>query len=100
MYTKPLTRQTVTTVDVTDDVNVIGRLLIAAAINPRFCAKLLNDPENAVRGGFGGEQFHITGETMKVIISIRESSLPGFIQQLDSSLGNRLLMSEPINSSS
>jgi len=100
MYTKPLTRQTVTTVDVSDDVSVIGRLLIAAAINPRFCAKLLNDPENAVRGGFGGEQFHVTGETMKVMASIRESTLPEFVQRLDSGLGNRLLISGPIKSSS
>jgi len=96
MYTKPLSRQVVTTTDVSDDVSAIGRLLIAAAINPKFCERLLNNPEDAVRGGFGNEQFHVTGNTLKVMAAIRESTLPEFIHQLDSGLGNRLLMSEPI----
>ena len=95
MYTRPLTRQTVATVDMSNDTSAIGRLLIVAAINPRFCERLLNDPETAVRSGFGGEQFLITGDTMKVMAAIRKSTLPEFILQLDCGLGNRLLKSEP-----
>jgi len=94
MYTKSLTHQSVTTLDISNDLVVIGRLLIAAAINPRFCAKLLNEPEGAVRDGFGGEKFHITDATMKIMTSIRGTTLPEFIQHLDSGLGKRLLMSE------
>ena len=94
MYTKPLARQAVTTVRVSDDVSEIGRLLVAAAIDPQFCEKLLNNPEDAIRSGFGGERFHVTGTTLKVIRAIREATLPEFIRQLDSGLGNRLLRSE------
>ena len=99
MYTKPLARQAVTTVRVSDDVSEIGRLLIAAAIDPQFCERLLNDPETAVKGGFGGERFHVTGTTLKVMRTIRETTLPEFIRQLDSGLDNRLLRSERIDHS-
>lgn len=96
MYTKPLDRRTVTTLDVSEDIAILGRLLIAAAINQRFREKLLDNPEDAVRSGFGGERFHITEDTMKVIAAIHESTLPEFIRRLDSSLSNRLLISEPV----
>lgn len=91
MYTKPLVRQPHTTVDVTDDIKVIGRILIAAAINFRFCEKLLADPQSAVRDGFGGEKFRLTEATMHLITSIRVSTLPEFVHQLDGGLSNRLL---------
>jgi hypothetical protein len=90
MYTKPLTRQP-RTIDISDDLGVLGRILIAASINIRFCTKLLEDPRSAVRGGFGGEQFHVTDTTMNVLASIRVSTLSEFIRQLDEGLSNRLL---------
>jgi hypothetical protein len=97
MYTKPLAKQVITTVHVSNDVSEIGRLLLAAALSPQFCERLLNDPEDAVEGGFGSERFHITEGTLKIMAAIREITLPDFIRQLDSGLGNRLLMSESID---
>ncbi len=91
MFTKPLTRQTVTTHDLSADMSAINRLLVAAAISPRFCTGLLNDPRHAVRTGFGGEQFQISESTMRLLTSIQVSSLPEFIQQLDKNLSNKLL---------
>jgi hypothetical protein len=91
MFTKPLTRQTVSTPDLSKDIRALNRLFVAAAINPRFCAGLLNDPSSAVRLGFGGEQFQISESTMNLLTSIRVSSLPEFIQQLDDNLSNQLL---------
>ncbi len=91
MFTKPLTRQTIATHDLSTDMSALNRLFVAAAISPRFCAGLLHDPENAVRRGFGGEQFQISESTMNLLTSIRVSSLPEFIQQLDKNLSNKLL---------
>jgi hypothetical protein len=76
--------------------SALNRLFVAAAISPRFCAGLLNDPGNAVRSGFGGEQFKISESTMSVLTSIRVSSLPEFIQQLDQNLSNQLLSAKII----
>jgi hypothetical protein len=96
MFTKPLTRQTITTHDVSADMGAIRRLLLAAAISPRFCAGLLRDPGVAVRCGFGGEQFQISDSTMSLLTSIRVSSLPEFVQQLDKNLSHQLLAAEII----
>jgi hypothetical protein len=91
MYTKPLTHQSVTTHDLSADLSALNRLFVAAAISPRFCAGLLQDPATTVRKGFGGEKFHISETTMSVLTSIRVATLPEFIQQLDKSLSNQLL---------
>lgn len=91
MFTKPLTRQTIATHDLSTDMSALNRLFVAAAISPRFCAGLLHDPGNTVRRGFGGEQFQISESTMNLLTSIRVSSLPEFIQQLDKNLSNKLL---------
>lgn len=91
MFTKPLTRQPVVTHDLSDDISAIHRLLVAAAISQRFCAVLLRDPDHAVRIGFGGEQFLLSEKTLNLLTSIRVSTLPDFIQQLDDNLSKRLL---------
>ena len=96
MFTKPLTRQTVGAPDLTKDMSALNRLFTAAAINPRFCAGLLNDPGRTVQAGFGGEQFQISESTMSLLSSIRVSSLPEFIQQLDKDLSNQLLTAKII----
>jgi hypothetical protein len=96
MYTKPLIRQSLKTLDISSDLSSIRRLLVAAAISSRFCAGLLNDPEQAVRNGFGGERFPISDSTLRTMSSIRVSTLPEFIQQLDAGLSNRLLVSRSI----
>ena len=94
MFTKPLTRQPVTAHDLTEDISAIHRLLIAAAISPRFRTGLLHDPSHAVRTGFGGEQFPLSESTLNMLTSIRVSTLPEFIQQLDENLSNRLLTTQ------
>jgi hypothetical protein len=96
MHTKPLTRQSMTSLDMSSDLSAIRRLLVAAAISSRFCAGLLNDPEHAVRNGFGGEQFLVSDPTLRTMSSIRVSTLPEFIQQLDDALSNRLLVPRSI----
>lgn len=91
MYTKPLIDRSLATVDVSVDLNVVGRLLLAASLNSGFCAKLLRDPRLAVREGFGGERFPITEATLDLMASIRVSTLPDFIRQLDAGVSSRLL---------
>lgn len=91
MYTKPLIDRSLATVDVSADLDVIGRLLLAAALNSGFCAKLLRDPRLAVREGFGGERFPITDATLNLMASIQVSSLPDFVRKLDVGLSRRLL---------
>jgi len=96
MYTKPLTHQPLKTLDLSHDLRIIGRLLVAASINSRFCAKLLSEPEIAIKDGFGGEQFHLSDSTLKVVSSVRASTLTEFIRQLNLILDNKLLRSEII----
>ena len=90
MFTKPLTHHSIATTDLTEDISTIRRLLVAAAISPRFCANLLNEPGIAVRKGFGGEQFQLSESTMHLMTSIKVSTLPEFIHRLDETLSNRL----------
>lgn len=94
MFTKPLTHQPVTTHDPTEDMSAINRLLVAAAISPRFRAGLLHDPGHAVRTGFGGEHFPLSESTLNVLTSIRVSTLPEFVLQLNENLSNRLLTTQ------
>jgi hypothetical protein len=96
MYTKPLIHQPITTLDPSDDLGVIRRLLVAAAINPRFCMALLDNPRQTVRDGFGGESFSLSERTTERLSSIRAATLPEFIQQLNDNLSNQLLNSEYI----
>ena len=94
MYIEPLTHQPITILDIPNDLRAIRRLLVTAAISPRFCARLLNDPEQAVRGGFGGERFFISESTMRALAEIRVATLTEFIEQLDINLASRLLTPE------
>jgi hypothetical protein len=94
MFTKPLTRRTIATHDFSKDMSAINRLLIAASISPRFCLGLLHDPGQAVRAGFGGEQFQISESTLNLMSSIHVSSLPEFVQQLDQYMSHKLLAAD------
>jgi hypothetical protein len=91
MFTKPLTRQPLITTELSNEISVIRRMLTAAAISPRFCATLLDDPGQAIQKGFGGEQFHLSESTIIQLASIRAVTLPEFIQRLDECLSNHLL---------
>lgn len=92
MYTKPLTRRSIATLDHSNDWSAIRRLLMAAAINPRFCARLLEEPRLTVQNGYGGEQFQLSESLLNILDSIHTLTLPDFIQQLDDHLSNRLLV--------
>jgi len=88
MFTKPLIRQPITTVDTSKDTDSITRLLVAAAINPRFCAALLADPQHALQAGFGGESFPLSQMTLDRVVSIRASTLPEFVLKLNEVLAH------------
>lgn len=91
MFTKPLTRQPLVTTELSNEISIIRRLLTAAAISPRFCATLLDDPDRAIQNGFGGEQFHLSESIRIQLVSIRVATLAEFIQRLDENLSNHLL---------
>ena len=91
MYTRPLTHQPITVLEETEDLPVLRRLLTAAALNSRFCARLLAEPVSAAYDGFGGDAFPLSESTLNLLASIQAASLSEFIQQLDARLSNRLL---------
>lgn len=86
MFTKPLTRPSITTLDVSADKDTISRLLVAAAVNPKFCARLLADPQQAVQAGFAGEGFPLSRHTLEALASIRAPSLPALALKLNEML--------------
>jgi hypothetical protein len=90
MFTKPLTRQSVATLEVSKDTDSITRLLVAAAVNQGFCAALLKDPQHALQAGFGGEGFPLSQTTLNRLVSIRASTLPEFALKL-----NEVLVGSP-----
>lgn len=90
MFTKPLTRRPIAALDTTKDTDSITRLLVAAAINPRFCATLLADPQHALQAGFGGESFPLSPGVFARLVLIRAATLPEFVYQL-----NEVLSSSP-----
>lgn len=90
MFTKPLVKHPVVLLDETRDRSSINRLLVAAAINQRFCAKLLTDPQIAIRSGFGGEQFLFSSTTQEALSTIKASTLSDFVSQLEERLPYRL----------
>jgi hypothetical protein len=86
MFTKPLTRPSITTRDLSKDADAISRLLVAAAVNPKFCARLLADPQQALQAGFGGEGFPLSPPALDALISIRAATLPEFALKLNEML--------------
>jgi hypothetical protein len=68
-------------------------MLVAAAISPRFCAGLLDNPEHALQNGYGGEYFPLSQTTMELLVSIRASTLSEFVSKLDEKLSFKLLVS-------
>jgi hypothetical protein len=86
MFTKPLTRRPIATLDASKDTDSISRLLVAAAINPRFCASLLADPQHALRAGFGGEGFPLSQTVLDRLAGIQASTLPEFVLKLNEAL--------------
>lgn len=88
MFTKPLTRQPIATLETSKDTDSISRLLIAAAINPKFCATLLTNPHRALQVGFAGEGFPLSQTISDRLVLIRASTLPEFIFKLNEVLAS------------
>lgn len=93
MFTKPLVKQPIAISDSSEDMASINRLLVAAAISPRFRASLLINPEQALKAGFGGEYFPLSHQTLKLLSSIQASTLPDFVRKMDEKLSYRLHVS-------
>lgn len=93
MFTKSLVQQPVKVSDSFDDISSINRLLAAAAINPHFKNRLLEDPKQAIKAGFGGEQFHLSQPALELLVSVQASTLSEFVYILDGKLSNRLHIS-------
>lgn len=91
MYTKPLIRQSIASMDLSGELSTLRRLFVAAAISSQFCDALLGDPCATVRRGFGGEHFLLSESTMNILDSVRAATLPEFIYRLDERLSNSLL---------
>jgi hypothetical protein len=89
MFTKPLTRQPVATLEMSKETDSLTRLLVAAAVNPGFCTALLRDPQRALQAGFGGEGFPLSQTTLDRLSSIRASTLPEFALKLNEVLVSR-----------
>jgi hypothetical protein len=88
MFTKPLTRPSITTLDVSRDTDSISRLLVAAAVSPKFCATLLADPRRAVQAGFGAEGFPLSRPTLDALASIQASTLSELALKLNEILSS------------
>jgi hypothetical protein len=82
MLTNPFTRQRVSVVDPTVDIETIDRLLAAAVVSSSFRALLLGNPQAAVETGFAGECFELSNGSLNVLKSIRAVSLRDFAQQV------------------
>lgn len=65
------------------DVGSLRRLLVAAAISPAYCRRLLDSPAQAIREGFGGEAFPLTESTLETISAIRAASVADFIHSIN-----------------
>ncbi len=86
MFTKPLVQPSIAVTDSSKDLASINRLLAAAAISPRFRSRLLTNPGEALKAGFGGEHFSLSQPAREMLISIRASTMPEFVHKLDEKL--------------
>ena len=60
----------------------LNRLMSAAVVSPRFCRLLLSDPVSALAAGYNGERFQLTPEEVRLVCSIRTTTVRGFAAQL------------------
>ena len=90
MLTNPFTRQRVSVVDPTVDIETINRMLAAAVVNSSFRDLLLGNPQAAVETGFAGECFELSNGSLNFLKSIRAVSLRDFAQQVHDRLPGHL----------
>lgn len=65
------------------DLSSLRRMLTAAAIDRVYCEMLLESPEQAVKSGFGGEDFPLTESTLEIISHVKAASLGDFIRLIN-----------------
>jgi hypothetical protein len=83
MITNTRITHSISSVQLEADLGSLRRLLVAAAISPAYCRLLLDSPAQAVREGFGGEAFPLTGPTLETISAIRAATLVDFIHSIN-----------------
>lgn len=62
----------------------LSRLLAAAVINKKFRDLLLTHPKEALRQGFQGEKFQLSGQDRRRVLTIQARDLADFALQLTS----------------
>lgn len=65
------------------DVSSLRRMLTAAAIDQVYCELLLQAPGQAVKNGFGGEDFPLTESTLEIISHVKAANLGDFIRLIN-----------------
>ena len=68
------------------DQDELNRILVAAVINQRFCARLLANPKTAIQAGYRGERFAISSQLLTLLDAIRVETLSEFAQMLHANL--------------
>lgn len=66
--------------------NGLNRIFAAAVVNRQFCELLLKEPDTALKTGYLGESFLITGFEKELILSTHAESLADFARQIDKAL--------------
>lgn len=62
--------------------NGLNRLIAAALVDYQFCELLLTRPDVAVETTYNKEEFHLTPEDKKFVLSIKATSLADFASQV------------------
>lgn len=62
--------------------NGINRLIAAALVDRNFCELLLTRPDEAVEMSYNNEDFYLTPNDKKIVVSIRAVSLADFASQI------------------
>lgn len=83
MITKTLIGHSITTKKFEQDLSSLRRLLAAAAIDQSYCQFLLNTPVEAIKAGYGGEEFPMSPMVLDVLAAVRANTLLEFIYSIN-----------------
>jgi len=65
----------------------LSRVFAAAVVSQQFCDTLLQNPNEALQGGYQGDAFLLSREEQDLIVSIRADSLSDLAKQVNRALG-------------
>jgi hypothetical protein len=74
--------QSATTAERTVDYIELNRLLSAAIVSTGFRNMLINSPEQALAKGYQGENFNLTSDEYRWLVSVQATDLASFASQL------------------